>query len=45
MDKLEELCEPSVYPPGTKQQLVTRLFETLIDGLQVDQPGITAGTI
>ena len=25
---LEELYpEPSVYPPGTKQQLVTRLFE------------------
>ena len=34
MDKLEELYpEPPVYPPGTKQQLVTRLFETLIDGL------------
>ena len=34
MDKLEELYpEPSVYPSGIKQQLVARLFETLIDGL------------
>lgn len=34
MDKLEELYpEPSIYPPGVKQQTVARLFEVLIDGL------------
>ena len=34
MDRLEELHpEPAVYPPGSQQQLVARLFEVLIDGL------------
>ena len=34
MDRLEEIYpEPSVYPPGLKQQTLARLFEVLVDGL------------
>ncbi|NRA00748.1 MAG: glutathione S-transferase family protein [Myxococcales bacterium] len=34
LDALEAIHpEPPVYPPGPRQQLVTRLFEVLIDGL------------
>ena len=34
MDTLEEIYpEPSVYPPGLKQQTLARLFEVLVDGL------------
>ena len=34
MDRLEEIHpEPSVYPPGLKQQTLARLFEVLVDGL------------
>ena len=45
MDRLEEIYpEPSVYPPGLKQQTLARLFEVLVDGLLVGQPGITGGT-
>ena len=34
MDRLEEIYpQPSVYPPGLKQQTLARLFEVLVDGL------------